>query len=136
MDPITSAPKIKLYKNQDGQFEGNALVIYLREESVQLACQLLDETSLRIGEQLKMTVNPAVFKEKDPKPQEDFVDKKAKQRAFQKMKKYSQKWIIFLTTRQLEWFEDEKPKIVKKSVVLKHIFTLEQLEVEFLYDVY
>ena len=88
IDPITSLPKIKLYKRENGDTKGDALVIYLRAESVALACQLLDDTPLRFGDKNNIKVEPAVFQEKEkPKDDELIVDKKLKQRAYQKMTK-------------------------------------------------
>ena len=43
-------PKIKLYARDDGTFSGDALVVYFKEESVDLAVTMLDDAELRIGE--------------------------------------------------------------------------------------
>lgn len=43
--------RIKLYHDEEGKFKGDALIIYFRSESVQLAIQLLDDTDFRLGEQ-------------------------------------------------------------------------------------
>jgi len=45
--------KIKLYKDKDGNLKGDALVCYLRENSVQLAEQLLDGAEIRPGKAVK-----------------------------------------------------------------------------------
>jgi HIV Tat-specific factor 1 len=42
-------PKIKIYRDEEGQAKGDALVTYYRPESVSLAIQLLDGTELRLG---------------------------------------------------------------------------------------
>jgi HIV Tat-specific factor 1 len=42
-------PRIRLYRNEDGTLKGDALVIYFRPESVNLAIQMLDDSPLRIG---------------------------------------------------------------------------------------
>jgi HIV Tat-specific factor 1 len=42
-------PRIKMYTGEDGNFTGEALVVYFRPESVQLAIQMLDETEFRLG---------------------------------------------------------------------------------------
>ena len=44
------APRIKLYYDDDGRFKGEALVMYFKEGSVDLAVRLLDETELELGE--------------------------------------------------------------------------------------
>lgn len=48
----TNMPRIKLYKNDDGEFKGDALVVYNRPESVRMAIDLLDETDFRPGQKL------------------------------------------------------------------------------------
>lgn len=119
LDPITLKPKIKLYNDESGHFKGDALVIYLREESVTLTCQLLDETAFRPDSAL-MKVQAAVFKEKVKEADPLDQDKKVNMRAHVTMHK------------QLEWEQDEEKKAVNikhsKCVILKHMFTLEQLD--------
>jgi len=45
----TGKPRIKLYRNEDGTPKGDALVIYFRPESVNLAINMLDDSPFRIG---------------------------------------------------------------------------------------
>jgi len=54
-------PKIKLYKDDNDRLKGDALVTYLKEESVALACQLLDETQLRPDEVSIMRVQKVKY---------------------------------------------------------------------------
>ena len=57
-------PRIKLYEDDKGQFKGDALVVYFRPESVDLAVQMLDDTDFRFGTEGKsgkMKVQPADF---------------------------------------------------------------------------
>ena len=56
-------PKIKMYTNSmDGEFSGEALVVYFKEESVELAITMLDDAELRLGEQgTRMRVKKAEF---------------------------------------------------------------------------
>jgi len=42
-------PRIKIYMDEQGQPKGDALVVYFRAESVNLAIQMLDDTDLRFG---------------------------------------------------------------------------------------
>lgn len=42
-------PRIKLYTDADGKFKGEALVIFFKEGSVDLAVRLLDDTELELG---------------------------------------------------------------------------------------
>lgn len=48
----TNLPRIKLYKNDNGEFKGDALIVYNRPESVNMAIQFLDDTDFRPGQKL------------------------------------------------------------------------------------
>lgn len=55
-------PRIKLYTTESGDFKGDALIVYFRPESVQLAIQMLDDTDFRLGQAAptgKMSVKQA-----------------------------------------------------------------------------
>lgn len=43
-------PRIKLYTDEAGNSKGDALIMYFRAESVNLAVQMLDDTEFRLGE--------------------------------------------------------------------------------------
>lgn len=43
-------PKVKMYADEHGNFNGEALVVYFMEDSVILAESILDEAELRIGD--------------------------------------------------------------------------------------
>jgi HIV Tat-specific factor 1 len=43
-------PKVKMYAREDGTFNGEALIVYFKEDSVILALNLLDEAELRLGQ--------------------------------------------------------------------------------------
>lgn len=50
MEDDEGKPKVKLYQSENGVFNGDALVVYYKEESVELAVTLLDDAELRLGE--------------------------------------------------------------------------------------
>jgi HIV Tat-specific factor 1 len=117
-------PKIKLYAREDGVFSGDALVVYFKEESVTLACTMLDDAELRIGQSsTRMSVAQADFSHKNdgaikaegsdgPKPRKT-IDKKKATRRITNMKK----WVVSRTNflqrdshglrRKLEEWDDE-----------------------------
>ena len=63
-------PRIKLYTDEQGNFKGDALILYFRAESVDLAIQMLDDTDFRLGQANsagKMRVVAADFSYKQQK---------------------------------------------------------------------
>ncbi|KAJ8514445.1 hypothetical protein ONZ45_g8018 [Pleurotus djamor] len=131
-------PKVKMYATDDGAFSGQALVVYFKEDSVVLAVNLLDEAELRIGDaSTVMKVQQAEFGhksnggggggagQKEMKPRKT-VDKKKISKRIGKMQ------------RKLEdWDEEDSfgfggastaPGKNSRVVVLKHMFTLKELE--------
>ncbi|THV05065.1 hypothetical protein K435DRAFT_774056 [Dendrothele bispora CBS 962.96] len=131
-------PKIKMYAKEDGSFSGDALIVYFKEESVTLALNILDESELRLGDPSSaMKVSIADFSHKQTggggegqsQPRKT-VDKKKASRRITKMQK------------KLEDWDDEdgfgpSPEPGENGsaanrnsrvVVLKYMFTLEELE--------
>ncbi|KAF9166084.1 hypothetical protein DFQ26_008754 [Actinomortierella ambigua] len=124
MDDDDGQPRIKLYTNDQGQKNGEALVTYLRPESVPLAIDLLDDTEFRPGQKAtKMRVQQAVFKEKERTQGGRISEdrKKKTQKKFQKMEK------------KLGWFDDENKLTAerwRKVCILKHMFTTQEMEAD------
>ncbi|KAI8922324.1 hypothetical protein DFJ77DRAFT_425403 [Powellomyces hirtus] len=92
-DLKTGLPKIKLYRDAAGVPKGDALVSYFKEESVELACNLLDESDFRAGIASKIHVQKAVFQEKEKPPASEQPkpaarDKKVAQKKISKLEKY------------------------------------------------
>ncbi|KAI8460542.1 hypothetical protein BY996DRAFT_2216789 [Phakopsora pachyrhizi] len=134
-------PKIKLYTDPStGTFNGSALVVFLKSESVDLAIRLFDETSLRLGaptNQDNMQVSRAEFshKQKSNGNNEEGSNNKifnVDKKEFQQRQKRAKK--VEKLKSKLEWdSEDEASKINEnpkflKVAVLKHMFTIEELE--------
>lgn len=138
LEGVDGLPKIKLYS---GESEGKALVVYLKEESVDLALTLFDGAPLRIGGKGALRVEKATFEHKKPaeeptadaslppskRPKQD--DKRARQG------KKADK----LRSRLENWSSDEDapdgPRAASavsgknaRVVVLAHMFTLAELE--------
>ncbi|KAK6369555.1 uncharacterized protein PV06_10870 [Exophiala oligosperma] len=122
-------PRIKMYEDDKGQFKGDALVVYFRPESVDLAIQMLDDSDFRLGSEGpagKMKVQAADF------------SYKSQQEAPAKTSKKDQKKIIKRTQKMMgkltDWDDDDPQAIPDTSsrwdkvVILKHMFTLEELE--------
>ncbi|KAF8474704.1 hypothetical protein BDZ91DRAFT_650345 [Kalaharituber pfeilii] len=125
-------PRIKIYTDADGNPKGDALVTYFRAESVDLAIQMLDDTDFRFGisdPRGKMRVQAADFSHKkgsQEQPQEKKKDPKEKRKVIAKTQK--------LNSKLADWDDDDPaalptihPKF-EKTVILKHMFTLKELE--------
>ncbi|KAF7860659.1 hypothetical protein EAF04_008178 [Stromatinia cepivora] len=132
-------PRIKLYTDEKGEFKGDALIVFFKPPSVQMAIMLLDDTDFRIEsgaskERIKMRVQAAEASYK--KVQQTDADGKEKEKPKTSMKdkqkiiKKTQK----LDARLADWSDDEPSALVETSsrwdkvVILKHMFTLKELE--------
>ena len=83
-------PRIKLYTNEDGTFKGDALILYFRAESVNLAVQMLDDSDLRLGQPAptgKMKVAAADFSYKSQKDAPAKSNNKDKKKIIKKTQK-------------------------------------------------
>lgn len=80
-----------MYTDETGGFKGDALVVYFRPESVNLAIQMLDETTLRFGGSgppMKVQAADFSYKSQQEAPQKSSArDKKKVVRKTQKMNK-------------------------------------------------
>lgn len=157
MEDDEGSPKIKLYADEQGQFNGEALVVYFMEDSVDLVITMLDEAELRLGEPgTLMHVKRGEFGHKsaganahDGKPTvKRVVDKKKATARINKMKRYVQPYhpstlrnclhIHFRYSRYsklADWdssdeddLQSKEPVSKARSVLLKHMFSLEDLE--------
>ena len=138
-------PRIKLYTGDDGDFKGDALILYFRAESVDLAIQLLDDTEFRLGDGQKMKVAAADFSykaQKDAPAKSNMKDKKKIMKKTQKLNKYgsfsfqSLEAAALTRSSKLADWDDDDPQAIQetssrwdKVAILKHLFTLKELEV-------
>ncbi|KAJ5127178.1 nuclear mRNA splicing factor-associated protein [Penicillium atrosanguineum] len=122
-------PRIKMYNDDDGKFKGEALIVYFRPESVNLAIQMLDDSDFRLGERGpngSMRVQAADFSfksQKDAPKQSNMRDKK-------KIIERTQR----LNSKLADWDDDDPSTLpettsrMERVVILKHMFTLQELE--------
>ncbi|KAL1862157.1 hypothetical protein Plec18170_000981 [Paecilomyces lecythidis] len=122
-------PRIKMYTDENGKFKGDALVVYFRPESVNLAVQMLDETDFRLGvtgPQGPMKVQPADFSFKSQQEAPAKTSMRDKKKILRKTQK--------LNSKLADWDDDDVAALPDTSskwdrvVVLKHMFTLKEIE--------
>jgi len=133
-------PRIKLYNDDKGIFKGDALVVFFKAPSVDMAIMLLDDTNFRLGPaggsgKIRVQAADSSYKkvqhndengaEKTERPKTSMKDK-------QKIIKKTQK----LDARLADWDDDEPSALQETSsrwdkvVILKHMFTLQELEAD------
>jgi len=129
-------PKVKMYAREDGTFSGEALVVYFKEDSVNLAINILDDGELRLGDpSSRMTVQRAEFGHKndntggESRPRK-VVDRKRITKRIGRMQKKLEEWVDEDNFGPSITEEDTHISANKNSriVVLKHMFTLKELE--------
>ncbi|KAG8701549.1 hypothetical protein FRC09_005291 [Ceratobasidium sp. 395] len=136
MEDDEGKPKVKLYQTEDGTFNGDALVVYYKEESVDLAVTLLDDAELRLGEPgTRMKVQRAEFAHKATEGEGAAANRGQKKEAGGRPidKKKASKRIGNMERKLADWDSDDEfgpsgPKITtSRVVVLKHMFTQQEL---------
>jgi len=110
-DPKTNQNKIKLYKDINGKNKGDALVSFLREESVSMAVDLFNQTEIRLG--YRIGIEMAKFEQKG----ESY--KKREAYKIDELQRYKMKTDV---ERMLGWNEDEDNEKGLKIVILKNMF--------------
>ena len=92
-------PRIKMYTDDEGNFKGDALIVYFRPESVKLAIQMLDDSDFRLGQKGpagNMRVTEADFsykKVQETTPGEQKGKSKDQKKVIRKTQKMN-KWAI------------------------------------------
>ncbi|KAJ1643304.1 hypothetical protein LPJ64_004905, partial [Coemansia asiatica] len=124
-DLATNKPRIKLYRDADGELKGDALVAYFKAPSVQLAIDILGDSQFRSTDPGRISVQEARFESKNDNGATESeaakrprVDPKLLQKQIARME------------RKLDWADEEKPVSdrYKRTVILEHMFTLEELQ--------
>ncbi|KAK3076008.1 hypothetical protein LTR53_000185 [Teratosphaeriaceae sp. CCFEE 6253] len=130
-------PRIKLYTDEHGKFKGEALIVYFRPESVQLAVNMLDESDFRFGTKLdtgpmRVHAAEASYKSQKDQPLKSEEAKKKGTTANRDRAKVIQK-TQEMNNRLADWDDDDPQALPDTSsrwdklVILSHMFTPEVL---------
>ena len=143
----SGAPRIKLYTDSEGKFKGDALVVFFKPQSVEMAIMLLDDTDFRVTAQGtpegRMKVQAAEMSYKKVKYDQEGEtgaagghqpEKKPPQKNHQDRQKIIRK-TQKLDAKLADW-DDDGPYPVQtdaasrwdKMVILRYMFTLKELE--------
>lgn len=110
-DMFTGGPRIKMYEDGEGNFKGEALIVYLREESARLAVDLLDDSYFRLNTKIK--VSAAQF---GPDDGEHLTQTKAA--GSDKIDKRVWKEHMQAMSRKLEWSTDDSRSPEEEAAML------------------
>lgn len=152
----SGAPRIKMYYDDSGNFKGEALVVYFRPESVSLAIQMVDETDFREGNiqlagKAPMRVQAAElsFKTQTEAPAKSAPrDRRKIMERTEELNRFV--WPLIMCSwfnaniycvhsLLTDWDDDDPlarnniPVRQDRTVVLKGLFTLEELQVSLLW---
>ena len=121
MDEVsTGQPRVRLYADAAGRLKGDALVVYLRPESVALAVQLLDDGELRAGVRVRVQEAQQQPGDAQQQPGEDAPgpgegDAAARKRAkvdARTWKKHMQRM-----NKRLEWFDADAEEARRRAAL-------------------
>ena len=129
-DLLTNKPRIKRYVDSNGQFKGDALIVYLKPESVDLAIQMLDDAPIRVGDNSnRIKVEKAQFKPENDT--DDTSTPKERRVLDDKERELVKKRLRQLNSRIENWQGDDDNNVNlkwQKTMVLKRAFTLDELK--------
>ncbi|TQV96845.1 nuclear mRNA splicing factor-associated protein [Cordyceps javanica] len=144
-------PRIKMYNDADGNFKGDALIVFFKPQSVEMAIMLLDDTDFRTTasgtREGRIRVQEADSSYKKVQYDQDKTgrdsegssqhDNKSNGNAERRPPTKDRQKIIKKTQKMdaklADWSDDETPLTVPfnlkkdKTVVLQHMFTLQEL---------
>lgn len=130
-------PRIKLYSNDAGQLTGEALIVYFKAPAAENAIRLLDDSIFRYsnaGNSGRIRVQPADSTYKKVQNVDEKGEVKEKPKSSLKDKQKIIKKTQKLEAKLADWDDDEPSTLHDNSsrhdkvVILKHMFTLEELE--------
>lgn len=122
IDVRTNKPKVKLYRDSEGNFKGDGLCTYVKVESVQLALTIIDGASIKPGETI--TVEVAKFELKG-EYNAKLKPKKLTKKELEKLKKKQEKLLAW----EPDKLRGERSKR-DKVVTIENVFDPSQFDAD------
>ncbi|KAF1968654.1 hypothetical protein BU23DRAFT_583172 [Bimuria novae-zelandiae CBS 107.79] len=134
---VDGKSRIKMYQDENGDFNGDALVVYFKRESIQQAIMRLDGWEFRLGD----TSNGVVKVQEADMSYKKVADGEAvRAKLVRKDRKAAERTRAELNRKLADWSDDDEEELQKifapkknkyaKYVIIKNAFTLEELEDE------
>ncbi|KAK7193760.1 hypothetical protein DPSP01_000317 [Paraphaeosphaeria sporulosa] len=132
---VDGKPRIKMYTDEDGKFNGDVLIVYFKKESIELAIMRYDGWPFRLDAQKSEGV--IKVEEADMSFKKNTDGEVVKSKLVRKDRKAAERTRAELNRKLAEWSEDEEEEVQKafapkknkwsKYVIIKKAFTLAQI---------
>eukprot|EP00871_Galdieria_phlegrea_P000399 jgi/Galph1/135/GphlegSOOS_G4803.1 len=119
LDPYTGKPKLKLYRDEQGNLKGDGVVTYALQPSVENALKVLDDTEFRLGTGKRIHIEPAKFELKGDR----YIPKPKEQKTMKPI--YSSKLLVQQKTSWNEGIDDGRGL---RIIILKNVFDPKEAE--------
>ncbi|KAL6873158.1 hypothetical protein J3F83DRAFT_760154 [Trichoderma novae-zelandiae] len=137
-------PRIKMYTDAEGNFKGDALVVFFKPQSVDMAIMLLDDTEFRFlpngATEGRIRVQAADSSYKKTQYDQETTGEASNGNGQKRQRNEKDRQKIIKKTQKLaaklaDW-DDDEPYLAPvpgkskrdRTVILRHMFTLEELE--------
>ncbi|KAF2447788.1 hypothetical protein P171DRAFT_231788 [Karstenula rhodostoma CBS 690.94] len=134
---VDGKPRIKMYADEHGDFNGDVLVVYFKKESIQQAVMRIDGWEFRPGQTSEGVVK---VQEADMSYKKETDGEVVKSKLVRKDRKAAERTRAELNRKLAEWSDDDEEDIQKtfapkknqwaKFVIIKKAFTLDQINDE------
>ncbi|EGR51229.1 uncharacterized protein TRIREDRAFT_57178 [Trichoderma reesei QM6a] len=137
-------PRIKMYTDAEGNFKGDALIVFFKPESVNMAIMLLDDTEFRFlpngSTEGRIRVQAADSSYKKTQYDQENTGEASNGNGQKRQRNEKDRQKIIKKTQKLaaklaDWDDDEpylapvQPNSKRdRTVILRHMFTLQELE--------
>ncbi|KAL1644758.1 hypothetical protein SLS58_004223 [Diplodia intermedia] len=136
----TEEKRIKMYTDEQGKFKGEALIVYYRHESVPMVINMLDDTAFNfkqgVNGNMRVQVADSSFKKQKVGEADDKQSRPPRKSQIDKLRAEAKK--KQMDRKLTDWGDEDEYQNKassdgagtrwERTVVLKHMFTLHELE--------